>query len=750
MSSDYLPGFPNDRDGAPRAATPTDEVVIRGTVQRVTFRNAENGYSVLQVSLPDQADPLTVVGNCLDLSVGTNIVVRGTYKDHPKFGRQFTARSITETTPETTDGLIKYLGSGVVKGVGEKTAERIVAEFGTNTMEVIYRHPEKLEALEGIGKHKAKLITEAFAGQSEMREIMKFLIEHNISQNLATKIFEKYGSRSVEMLSKDPYLLSRTGGLRGVGFMTADSIALNLGLSTDAPQRIKAGIFFALEKSVDEGHCFLNEATLAQRARHLLGVSDHVDLEPYLNELLDEGVIEREDDAFFLKTLFRAEEFVASFIAPRCQPFETPIIEDGIVNECLSAAENELGITFSREQREAVSYATHYPLLLITGGPGCGKTTIIKGLSLLFKMASKRLVLAAPTGRAAQRMSQVCGMPASTIHRLLRFDPSNGSFIHGIQDPLPIDAIIVDESSMIDLLLAKDLFSAIPKNATLILVGDRDQLPSVGPGRVFADLLSLSEIKTVSLSRLFRRAEESAITSIAHSINSGIVPTIPEPDGITKSDAYFIKKNDPEEAAVTVEKLVFDQIPKKFGIPARDIIVLTPSNRGPLGVLALNKRLQARLNPPQDSESELEHGETIFRVGDRVCQRVNNYQIDATGVYNGDAGDVYGVDKKTRTVTVELWDGRLLKYDSGALFQISLAYATTVHRSQGSEIPCVVLVLHESHFTLLERQLIYTGVTRAKKLLVVVGSPRALQIASKKTTTTKRGTRLRDRIRKLI
>lgn len=728
----------------------SEEQLIRGVVRRVTFRNPENGYSVLQLAVEDHSEQITVVGSCLETSVGAHVIVRGVFKEHPKFGRQLSASSITETAPESPDALATWLGSGFIKGIGPKTAQKLVETFGQETVEIIQRHPEKLAAVEGIGSHKAELITSAFAGQSELREIMRFLLEHNISQNLALKIYERYGARAIETLSRDPYLLARTGGLRGVGFLTADAIAMNLGLTPDSPQRLKAGVYYALEKAVDEGHCYLSLEMLCRRARLLLGLGDEYDLLPAVEGLAEEHALIREEDSIYLGHLLRAEEFVARFAADRAAPYETPEISQAAAEECLAWAESELKITFSHQQRQAVFDATHYPLLLVTGGPGCGKTTLIKALSLLFTRNNKRLALAAPTGRAAQRMAQVCGLPARTIHRLLKFDPSRNQFVHGITEPLEIDALIVDEASMIDLLLARDLLCAIPKHASLILVGDKDQLPSVGPGRVFGDLLTLREIRTASLSQLFRRAEESMITSVAHTINTGEMPTIPEPDGVTRSDAYFIAKSDAEEAALTVEKLVADQLPRKFQVEMRDICVLTPSNRGPLGTIALNKRLQDRLNPLRDPEQQLELGETVFRVGDRVCQRVNNYQIDEIGVFNGDLGEVYQVDRRRKSMTVEMWDGRLIRYEEGELSQLSLAYAVTVHRSQGSEIPCVVMVLHESHFTLLERQLVYTGVTRAKKLLVVVGSRRALSIASRKASTHRRCTRLRERIEQIL
>jgi exodeoxyribonuclease V alpha subunit len=489
----------------------------------------------------------------------------------------------------------------------------------------------------------------------------------------------------------------------------------------------------------------------------LLRLEPAYDLSAPIDELIAEEYLVRAPCAeaehpVYLKHLLRAEEAVAEFIAARAAPRAAADIGGSVVKKALAQAAASLGISFSYEQEHAVQLATEYPLLVITGGPGCGKTTIIRALALLYQLAGKRLLLAAPTGRAAQRMGQVCALPASTIHRLLKYDPAKGNFLHGVNDPLSADAVIIDEASMIDVQLARDLFSAIPRAATIILVGDKDQLPSVGPGRVFGDIISVSAVKTISLSRLFRRSEESAISTMAHLINSGTVPDIPEPDGVTRTDAYFIAKPDPEEAALTVEKLVADQIPRKFGISPAEICVLTPSNRGPLGTLALNQRLQARINPPpeNDTEQELALHEYVLRLGDRVCQRVNNYNIDIVGVFNGDVGQVFHVDRKARSLTVEMWDGRLVKYEESDLSQLSLAYAVTVHRSQGSEIPCVVLVLHESHYTLLERQLVYTAVTRAKKLLIVVGSRKALNLGVKKMNSRRRCTLLKERIQTIL
>ncbi len=720
-----------------------DEHVVRGIVRRVTFRNPDNGYTVLQLSVAEQAQQLTVVGNCLETAVGSHLLVRGSYHQHPKFGKQLIAKVITETSPSTPEGITTYLSSGLIPGVGEKTAQRLVKEFGETTLEVIFREPERVAKVPGVGKRKADAIVEALSQKQDVRAIMQFLLEHNISPRLATKIQDRYQNRAVEILSKDPYVLARD--IRGIGFTTADTIAMNLGIRPDSPARLKAGIYYAIEKASDDGHSYLPLDAAAQRARSLLQIGDEVDLTSFMQELVQEDYLVQDGDALYVKHLHRAEQYVADFISSRCET-TTPQISAELIDRCLNEAEAELGITFSAEQRGAAHDASTHRLMVVTGGPGCGKTTIIRALASVFSKANKRLLLAAPTGRASQRMAQVTGLSASTIHRMLRYDPLKNGFFFGVNDPLLADAVIIDEASMIDIMLAKDLFSAIPASATLVLVGDRDQLPSVGPGRVFGDLIASNRVKVVSLSRLFRRAEESAINSIAHLINSGSVPDIPQPDGITKTDAYFLPRSDATEAAELVERLVADQIPKKFNIPLSDICVLTPSNRGPLGTQVLNERLQQKLNPRENEDERISLPFGELRLGDRVCQRVNNYQIDDLGVFNGDIGYIYSINKEDRSLVVEMWDGRLVHYDSADMTQLSLAYAITVHRSQGSEIPCVVLALHDSHYSLLERQLLYTAVTRAKKLLILVGSKRALAIASKRASTKQRLSKLVQRI----
>lgn len=728
----------------------SESEIIRGTVDRVAFRNQENGYSVLQVSLDDQNDRITAVGICPQIRAGAHVTASGSFLDHPKFGRQFTLRTISETPPSTSTGIERYLSSGLIAGVGKKTAKRIVKEFGTTSLDIIRTDPVRISALTGVGKKRAELLQAALLQQTEFDQVMRFLIEHQVSPNLSARIYNRFQGSTIEVLKTDPYKLARE--IRGIGFHTADTIALNLGIAPDSPLRLRAGIYCALLNGSDEGHCYLSEKVLLERAQILLGLEQAPDLAEQLHQLLAAGDLVAYSGGIFLKHFDAAERFVANCVSRRIEPYPTRAGANINYQEAIEEAEKTLGLTLSSEQRYAVQLATTFKLMIITGGPGCGKTTMVKALTLLFEKAGMSYALTAPTGKAAQRLSQVCGAPSSTIHRLLKYDPHAKDFVFNARNPLTYDALIVDEASMIDILLARDLFAAIPDRCTLILVGDKDQLPSVGPGRVFSDLIHSPDVKTIQLSQLFRRTAESRINTVAHMINVGQLPDVPAPDGTTKSDAYIIERRDMEESAKLIESLVAEQIPRKFGHSGSDIAVLTPTNRGPLGTIELNKRLQERLNPRAGHSltTMLDVGDTSFRVGDRVCQRVNNYKIDPSGVFNGDLGVVSAVDVENGALTVELWDGRLIKYTRGELGQLSLAYAVTVHRSQGMEVPCVVFTLDDSHFTLLERQLVYTGVTRAKKLLLIVGSKRALSIATKRTQTRKRCTLLLERIKEEV
>ena len=749
----------NNSDNKRSTKYPDLEENIVGTVQRVNFRSDDGQFSVLQLNPEDYGDPKVVVGSCLHFTAGTKIICYGHYTTHPKYGVRFNAVRANEVEPTTTSGLIKYLGSGLLPGIGPKTAKRIVNELGIEALNKIRKNPDCLLAISGISKKKAELISGVLLEKVASQTQERFFVEHDISPNLAKRIIQKYGTDAIPIVQQDPYRLAFE--MHGIGFTTADSIALKLGFKLDAPERIRGAIYHTLETARENGNCFLPEEQLFKETKEKLELAGNIDLKPQLNSLINNCYLIEENERIYLKKIYDAEKYVANFVINRSKPFETPLVNSSTLADCIKRAESELGLEFSAEQKLAVKYSTEYPLLIITGGPGCGKTTIINALARTFYDANKVLALAAPTGKAAQRMSQVTGQSAGTIHRLLKYDPRTNDFFYNYSNPIRVgetdfsdgeivDAVIVDEASMLDILLAKDLFQAIPQKATLILVGDKDQLPSVGPGKVFSDLVSIAKLKIISLNQLFRRSEESAITTVAHSINSGRVPKIPKPDGITKSDAYFIERNEIEDCAKLIESLVAEQIPQKFGIPTDNITVLTPANRGLLGTNELNVRLQNKINPIEIAKVNIVLHDKEYRLGDRVCQRVNNYKIDLFGVFNGDIGIVNQIANDQRSMAVELWDGRVVTYNLNEISQLSLAYAQTVHRSQGSEMPCVVLALHTTHFTLLERQLLYTAVTRAKKLLIIVGNARAIEIATTRLSSKKRFTFLKQRIEEMV
>jgi exodeoxyribonuclease V alpha subunit len=723
------------------------EILLRGVVDRIKFQNSDNGYTVFSLKVTGKAQPYTVVGTSPGLVAGTALLVRGQESSHSKYGTQIQAKSITHDAPTSVFGIERFLSSGIIKGIGEKTAEVLVNEFGEQTLTKLVEDPDAVAKIPGVGKSKALKLRDALVEKKSINEVIQFLVENGLSTNLAAKIQVRYGNRAIELLKSDPYLLSRD--MQGIGFKKADAIALGFGFALNSPERVKAALYHAMQQSLEDGHCYVSVDQLKYETFKLLGeevAAEVQSVEVELQSLLDEKFIHQQDDKLYLESIYKAESFVAEFIATKGNQGSTLEIHESIVKKAIHESELELGISFSSEQRDVVSAAIDKRFFVITGGPGCGKTTIVKALSKLFALSNKRLALTAPTGRAAQRMSQVCGMDASTIHRLIKFDPFTRQFYFNASNPLEVDVVIVDESSMIDIQLAKSLFSAIPEHATLILVGDKDQLPSVGPGKVFQDIVSIRKLKIIGLTKLYRREGQSQITEIAHMINSGNIPSIPSPDGETKTDAYFIEKKNPADALTLIESLYTRQLKEKFGFAREQILILTPTNRGELGTESLNKRIQEAINPGignlGQGMQQLVVGNFCLRVGDRVCQRVNNYQIDDYGVFNGDLGTVVDIDPVALRAQVELWDGRVLTYESADLTQLSLAYAVTVHRSQGSEVPCVIMILHDSHYRMLERQLIYTGITRAKKLLVLVGTKSALKIATQRALSLKRQTNL--------
>lgn len=731
-----------------------NEQLLRGTVVHVTYSSRDTGFVVARVDAVDQGKT-TLVGTYLsDLRAGQSLVARGVWQTHPKFGKQFKAFSITETLPTTTEAIARYLGSGIVRGLGPVLAERLVEEFGEDTLRIIDEEPERLREVAGVGEKKLDEIKSAWLQNSNQREVMLFFQSHQISLKLAGRIYNSYGDRAIETVKKNPYILAKE--LYGIGFIKADQVARALGIAADSIERMQAGLEYALRQAADEGHCFLPLSRLTEKTAELLQLESNQQcrLETALEQARLAGEVVIDTDAAYTPTLYSAEERTAREISSRIDNWSAPksSIEQQLIDEMCdrkSFIQDQRGnnhvIQLADEQKEAIRMVATHVLSVITGGPGCGKTTVVKTLAEMLRKAGLHVGLAAPTGRAAQRLSEVCGIEASTIHRLLKFDPLSRTFIHDKDDPLPYTALIVDEASMIDIPLASSLLRAVAPGTRLVIVGDADQLPSVGPGLFLADLLSLKEVPRIRLTRLFRRGDESSITRVAHQINAAQIPIIPEP-GDAKSDSYFLPAPNIEDAAKLIERLVVDQLPKKFGFKREEITVLSPVNLGELGVVSLNQRLQKQLIPKIHTETRVHSGNITFHLGDRVCQRVNNYNIHAAGVFNGDQGIIVGIDAAKHTLTVRLWDGREIEYGSDSIPQLDLAYALTIHRSQGSEIPAVVLALHDSHHVMLERQLLYTAVTRAKRLLVIVGSKRALQTATKRTRSRKRYTKLSERV----
>ncbi len=723
----------------------SNDTLLKATVQKVTYRDMTSGFTILRVQTEEDSET-TVLGTMSNtIDNGANIIARGKWNTHPKFGKQFKAFNITEVEPTTEEAIARYLSASGVKGMGEVLAKRIVDKFGDNTLQIIDNDPEKLLEVSGIGQNKLEQIIDTIKEKREHREAYLFFINNGITANLAHKICNTFGSKAVEVVKENPYILVRS--VWRIGFATADKIALSIGLSRDSPERLKAGVIHAVRESCEFGNCYLLEEDCLNKAMELLKVDDYqaITLALHAASLSNDVVIENEK--VYTTSLFEAEQKLAKNISARLINKELkPEIAQHLIDTI--SLEPVSGFSkLSEQQKEAIQIAADNHVSIITGGPGCGKTTVLKAIAKLFKKSGLKLKLTAPTGRAAQRLSEVCDHEASTIHRLLKYEPNSKSFIHGPYDLLEIDAIIIDESSMIDLQLASSLFLAIPSHTRILIVGDSDQLPSVGPGTVLSDLIAVKEISQIKLNQIFRREEESLINHIALKVNNSEVPKIPLLSRPLDKEAYFLEAEDTKDGANKIEKLVSQFIPSNYPYTHKDISVITPMNQGELGVIALNQKLQSKLVPKMEGTPWIKVNNLEFRLGDKICQRVNNYNIDKNGVFNGEQGEIIGIDTTGKKITAKMWDGRLITYPSNTLHQIDLAYATSIHRSQGSEIPVVVMALHDSHYVMLEKQLIYTGITRAKKLLIIVGTKRALDIACKTSKSRKRNSDLDLRIK---
>lgn len=738
---------------------------LSGSVERITYYNPENGYTVLRLRPEHQkaihaapksslsADGLaTVVGNLPEVSPGEFLQLQGQWSRHPTHGSQFKAEVCEQTLPATITGIQGYLGSGMIKGIGPKLAGRIVGKFKEDTFEVIEQTPGRLLEIPGIGMDRTDKITKAWQEQKQVKEIMVFLHGHGVSTNLAVKIYKTYGDQSLEIVQQNPYQLERD--IYGVGFKTADKLARALGLPADHPSRIEAGIVFALNEMINNGHVFVPRETLGQRAVELLDVPEDLispaldrlaqeeriraDMVPLNNKRLEKGKSAVGEAAalynssvIYLTPLYFGEKGVAERLKALVSSFSAA----RVMNHALFADEQ-----LSDEQQSGIQMALTHPVSVLTGGPGTGKTTCLKALINTLETQGMTYALASPTGRAAKRLSEATGRPARTIHRLLDYSPLEG-FKHNEENPLEVDFLIVDEASMLDLLLTNHLLKAVQPGTRLLFVGDVDQLPSVGAGDVLRDLIDSRIVPVTRLNTIYRQAAHSMIITNAHRINQGKFPDFPK--GGNEGDFFLFPAEDAAAAADWIIRIVTERIPQKFGFDAiHDIQVMAPIYRGPAGVIALNDRLQEKINPPANNKPERRLFGTVFRLGDKVMQTQNNYDKD---VYNGDIGFIQSIDVIEQNLTVH-FDGRTTAFDWSEADQLSLAYVISVHKSQGSEFPVVVMPIVSQHYTMLQRNLLYTAITRARQLCVLAGSRRAVQMAVQNNKVTQRFTALEWRL----
>jgi exodeoxyribonuclease V alpha subunit len=780
-----------------RRSKPLASDTLRGIIERITYHNEENGYTVAQLTPDGASYTVPVIGNMLGLNVGESVLLTGAWVAHAQYGRQFKADQVRTVLPATIAGLEKYLGSGLIKGIGPVTAKRIVRNFGLETLRIIEEEPARLHEVLGVGRMRVELITRAWAEQQQIKEVMLFLQSHNVSTGLAVKIYKQYGDDAIEIVKTDPYRLARE--IYGIGFVTADKIARELGIAVDAPERVAAGVAYVLGQAADDGNVYLPATELAARSAELLGVNATLALDGIAALRESEQVwvedgrapgaaLLAEERPVYLIPFYYGEIGVTNRLrrlieAPgdrlaAFQAFNWPVAFAALAHQPASdAAAPRVALT--PQQMQAVQAALTCRVTVLTGGPGTGKTTCTRSIIRLAEAAGARVVLASPTGRAAKRLSETTGRPAKTIHRLLEFKPAEGfAFQRNEENPLEADLVIVDEASMLDLLLTNHLLKAIPAGAHLLLVGDVDQLPSVGAGDVLHDvieaiegpgvrdqgsgirnqvaedmgkkaggnltpdsrLLSPDSCALIRLDTIFRQPEGSYIITNAHRINRGEMPLL---DNRGATDFFLFREEDPAKAADLVVEIVAERIPRKFGLRPEQIQVLSPMHRAEVGVAALNIRLQEALNPLKPGLVERQMGGRPYRTGDRVMQIRNNYDKE---VYNGDMGRILAVNLEDQTISVKM-DERTVPYDFLEMDELVHAYAVSVHKAQGSEFPAVVIPLLTTHYMMLQRNLLYTAVTRAQKLVVLVGSPRAIGIAVGNNRAKERYSGLAERLR---
>jgi exodeoxyribonuclease V alpha subunit len=713
-------------------------ITLTGEVERITYESDATGFRVLKVgSLEGPAGKrasVTVVGTLPPVGSGTRVRVTGEFRQDPRHGEQFRADTLVTLAPETLVGLERYLGSGLIPGIGPAFAKRIVSAFGMDSLTMLDHEPDRLKLIPGIGERRIEEVKKAWASQRAVSNVMMLLQTHGASPALAARIYKHYGDGAARVVQTAPYRLAME--VRGIGFKTADRIAKSLGIAGDHPERVQAGVLHELSGLADQGHVLFDREALSERAAAMLEI-DVGHIGPAIDKLWASGHVVVEEKAVYLTRLHRAEiALAAGFYRLLSRPGR---VLAGI-ESTIERFEQQAQVTLAPAQRAAVKGAAEHKVIVVTGGPGVGKTTIVRAILDVMKRAHLDVRLAAPTGRAAKRLFEATGHEATTLHRLLEFDPRAGGFQVGEQKPLEADVVIVDEASMIDVPLGAALLGALPDASRLVIVGDADQLPSVGPGALLRDIIDSGVVTTVRLNEIFRQAGESRIVQNAHRILLGEMPESADPES-PRADFFVVSRREAEEAADTIRELVTVRIPKRFGLdPRRDVQVLTPMHRGPAGTTALNQLLQAALNPHGVS---LEHRGQTFRVGDKVLQLKNDYERE---VYNGDLGVIERASLEDRRLTVR-FDGRDVDYQDADLDMLTLAYATSIHKSQGSEYPAVVIPLLTSHFVMLSRNLVYTAVTRGKKLCVLVADPRALKLALGEVRREERQTRLAERLR---
>ena len=719
--------------------TPSDREVLAGLVERVTYHNEENGFCVLRIKARGHRDLVTVIGHAAAISAGEWVTASGEWINDRTYGQQYKAKFLKTSEPTSLDGIEKYLGSGMIQGIGPVYAKKLVRAFGEKVFDTIEAEPGRLREVAGIGPVRASRIIAAWAEQKIVREIMVFLHNNGVGTARAARIYKTYGADAVQVMSENPYRLARD--IRGIGFKTADAIAMKLGIEKTAMIRVRAGVSYALTEAMDEGHCGLPTDELVPLTEKLLEVAAGLVRTALDLELTEGAIIANsigETPCVFLAGLHRAERAIAERLTRLANgTLPWPWIEPG---KALPWVEERIGLALAESQAAAIRLALMAKVLVMTGGPGVGKTTIIKAILRILAAKEAKLLLCAPTGRAAKRMAEATGFEAKTIHRLLEVDPKSGGFKRGDDNPLDCDLLVIDETSMVDVMLMQALMKAVPDKAALLIVGDIDQLPSVGPGQVLADVISSGAVPVVRLTEVFRQAAKSRIVTSAHRINQGVIPDLNPPN--TDSDFYFVQADDPETAVRRIIELVKSRIPMRFGLnPIRDIQILCPMNRGGVGARSLNIELQSALNPAADRKVE-RFGWT-FAPGDKVMQIENDYDKE---VYNGDIGYIDDVNSDDGELTT-IFDGRSVTYGFGELDTLVPAYAVTIHKSQGSEYPAVVIPAMTQHYAMLQRNLLYTGITRGKKLVVLVGQKKAIAIAVRNVSGRRRWSKLHEWLR---